>query len=973
MNHSIKLMNFIATTIFLVSCGSNEPKTLASLKYEPEKETALIKDDEIKIEKLSHEEVRQEYRELLDFFEEDALKEKIERRIADVHMMEGVFEHNKAEPKASYYAEATQAYREILEKYPNSPGNAEVLYQLSKAYDIEGKQEESLDALTRLTRQYPNYLNITEAYFRKGDIHFSNQQYKEAQRAYSAVVKADNENLDLNAHYMLGWSHYKQLNYDQSINSFAYVLNQLLAGRSSIEGLGKKEKPLATDSISSISLAFDKVGGAKEIDAVPLLAGQDYIWMIYDNLGQYYLSKELYEESASTFRLYVTKYSNSDRAPDLHVKLINTYVEGGFTQQSLIEKESYVNAYGIGAAYYADRRTMASSIKTSLKIYLSELAGHFHSKGQLHQKEIAELDNKTSIAKAEKDEKLGELYSVSVSSFDKAADFYSKFAQTFPDASNIDEIYFLKAETLFSAYRYPQAIADYERVAYRPKGVSARSNEVNAGYAAIISYEKYIDVLRTGFTYPGKAKSAPLSEDSVGIKEWKQKAVDSMLVFAEKFHYDKRSPAVLNNAAEYLFALDQYENTINVANGLIDKNPQLDKELKKTAYGLIASSHFKLENYPKAEENYINQRALVTENTEEYSTISERLAVSIYKESEVMIARDDPSSAIDQLLKVKRFTPNSSIRVTAQYDAAVLLLEATRWDEAITELLELNQAYPEDKLAVEFPRKLAFAYEKSEAWENAGRAYIVLVNNDPDPVIRQEALFLAATMFEEDTNYAESIKYFKNYVDRYQQPFDNYLEAVYHIAVNYEKLDDQKQQNVWLTKLINVDSGAGSERTDRSRWLAAWANTKYGDYYSSLFAEAQLTQPIVKSIPNKNKWLQSASSRYQAAADYGILEFVSMSSYKIGILYRQFASDLRSAPKPNGLSASDQQVYAEIIEEQARPFDQLAIDLHQANIDRAWAGKFNDWISKSFAEMQVLRPARFNKKELIVSYGNGIY
>ena len=134
-----------------------------------------------------------------------------------------------------------------------------------------------------------------------------------------------------------------------------------------------------------------------------------------------------------------------------------------------------------------------------------------------------------------------------------------------------------------------------------------------------------------------------------------------------------------------------------------------------------------------------------------------------------------------------------------------------------------------------------------------------------------------------------------------------------------------------------------------------------------------LTLPIVKSVPNKNQWLQKASSSYQAAADYGILEFVAMSSYKIGILYRQFGNDLRLAPKPGGLSAADQQLYGSIIEEQAAPFDQLAVDLHQANIDRAWGGKFNEWINNSFAEMRTLSPKRFNKVESIVSYGDGIY
>ncbi len=960
----------VVSLLLLQGCGSNEPKTLASLSYEPEQES-VEKPTEIDIKPITHQELRQEYKAVLGLFEEKALKEKIERRIADVHMMEGTHNQNTDVPKSSYYSEATQAYRDILKKYPNSPDNAEVLYQLSKAYDIEGKQEEALDALSQLTSRYPDYVNIDEAYFREGDIHFSNQRYTKAETSYISVIEANNDKLSLNAHYMLGWSRYKLLEYRQSVDSFSYVLNQLLTNNVNIDDLGKKEKPLVNDSISSISLAIDKIGGAKTIGDIKSLARQNYVWRIYDNLGEYYLAKELYEESASTFRLYVDGYQLSDKAPDLSTKLINTYLAGGFAAQGLKEKENYVNSYGINSRYYSSKNGATTTVKASLKTYLDELASHFHSKGQFYQKEIAEAKKKDSTA-TEK-EKIPGLYENSIASLDKAADFYSEYVQTFPGDERIDEVTFLKAEALFSSYQYPRAIKEYEKVAYQPQGVSAEEHAENAGYAAIISYEKQIDVLKTGKAYKEQLPQKIYSEDSREIKKWKQNAVGSMLTFAETFHTDERSPSVLTNAAEYLFSLNQYRNAIDVSTGLIAKNATLDKTLKKTAYGIIAHSHFKLEEFQQAEDNYLNQRLLVEQGTDEYNQISERLAASIYKKSEVMIAGDEKIAAIDQLLKIKQLTPQSSIRVTAQYDAATLLLEVERWGDAIAELLELQELFPEYEYAVEFPRKLAFAYEKNEDWSNAASAYVFLVSKDPDETIRQEALFLAATMYERDENYIPANQRYESYIQQYPMPFDNYMEAHYRLAVNEETLKNVSGRNEWLTKIIDVDKVAGSQRTDRSRWLGAWANAKYGDYYASAFSQTRLKLPLVKSIPDKNKWLERASTSYQLSADYGILEFVAMSSYKIGALYRQFAGELRGAPAPAGLSESDQQIYASIIEEQAAPFDQLAIDLHQANIDRAWDGKFNEWINKSFTEMRVLHPKRYNKVELIVSYGDGIY
>lgn len=942
------LVPLVGILVMSLGCASNKSNTLGALKYKPQE-----KEEEIAFQKLNHQEVRAEYKELLDLFEDKQLKEQIERRIADVYMMEGVHDQNQKTQRQSYYVDAIKAYRNILEKYPDSPDNAEVLYQLAKAYDMEGDQDEALKMLTQLTARHPGYTNIAEAHFRKGDIHFNNQDYRRAEQSYVAVTQLDKSKLAINAHYMLGWAYYKQTEFNKSVDAFTYVLDQLLLNQSSIESLGKAEKPLVKDTLHSMTLALDRIGGAETIASLKSIATKSYVWMIYEDIGEHYLEKELYEDSASAFRLFVNNHRHSAHAPMLHEKLINTYIKGGFPRKALDEKEAYVNAYGLHSDYQGSRGGMPESVSKSVKIYLDELARHYYNEGQGYQELVAELSEKKN-----RDEKeIAEKAVLSIASFDRAADFYQQYVVTFPNDERIDEIYFLKAEALFLAKRYAEAVGDYERVAYRPTGKSAEKHAPNAGYAAIISYQKHIETL---------------AANSLDVKKWQAQAVDSSLQFAKTFHTDSRSPMVLTNAAEYLFSLDQYQRALEVSGNLIANNPQLDKTLKKTAYGIIAHSHFKLGDYQNAENNYLNQRELVDRTSDEYTQISERLAAAIYKKSEGIVDSGEKEVAIGQLLKIKTLTPNSTIRVTAQFDAASMLLELEQWSRAITELKELAALYPEHELAVEFPRKLAFAYEKNEEWALAAESYLGLSEKDPDAEVRREALFLAATMFEKNKNYATSIEHFKRYDSTYEKPFTSRMEARYHLASQYEKLGDTEKQIFWLKRLIEGDQKAGAQRTDRSRWLGAWANIKHGDYFAAEFSSHKLYLPLVKSLPVKNKSLESAIRQYQSSADYGILEFVTMSSFKIANLYQQFAAELRASPKPGGLSPDEQAIYAEIIEEQALPFDGLAIELYQANIDRAWEGKFNEWIDQSFAEMMKLNPARYNKTEIMVSYGDEI-
>lgn len=938
-----------AVSVLLVGCIGGGSGTIGDLSYTPEKEI------ELNLDKLDHQTVRAEYQEILALVDDDNLKQQIERRIADVYMMEGqkILTQSGApsKPRKSHYREAIKSYRQVLDKYPNSPDNAEVLYQLAKAYDMEGQQDEALGMLNRLTSRHPTFSHNAEAFFRKGDIYFNNKAYHKAEIAYLAVTQMNVPKLRINAHYMLGWSLYKQAVYDKGLESFAVVLEDTLSGGKDLDSLSKIEKPLVKDTLHSMSLALVNNGGAGHISKIGDLASRSYVWMLYDELAEHYLEKERFEDSAITYRSYVTQYSKSEKAPDLHSKLIQVYIRGGFPAQALPEKERFIEYYGLHSGYKGILAGVKPELAPTIKKYLEELARHYHADAQQQHKTLKDIDPEKEADRYNSVDLAG------VASFAKAAQFYQEFIDTFPADKQVAEMTYLKAETYYASHQYQLAITDYEMVAYTIETEKKGEYRAKAGYAAIISYQKIIE---------------KLTLDSSKGKQWQKRAVQSMLRFAQTFHQDERSPAVLTNAAEYLFGLDQYEQALQVASGLIDANKTLDKSLKQTAYGIKAHSLFNLQRFDEAEKAYISQRSLVNKKNEEYAKISERIATTIYKKSEVLVATEKQDVAIAQLLNIKVVAPDSVVRITAQYDAATMLLAMERWPAAIVELKELIELFPNNKLAADFPRKLAYAQEQNQEWAEAAKSYSKLSANDNDPEVRREALFVSATLHEKTEDYDTAIKLFKQYAHAYEQPFDTRMEARYHLATNYESIKDMTRHLYWLRRVIDGDHKGADQRTDRSRWLGAWANAKYGDYFTWEFNRRKLRLPLENSLPKKNKTLQNATQRYQQAADYGILEFVTLSSYNIASLYERFARELRAVPRPAGLSAADSETYTRILNEQAAPFTRLATELHQVNINRAWQGDFNQWIAKSFHSMETLQPARYNKAELEVSYGDEI-
>jgi hypothetical protein len=96
---------------------------------------------------------------------------------------------------------------------------------------------------------------------------------------------------------------------------------------------------------------------------------------------------------------------------------------------------------------------------------------------------------------------------------------------------------------------------------------------------------------------------------------------------------------------------------------------------------------------------------------------------------------------------------------------------------------------------------------------------------------------------------------------------------------------------------------------------------------------------------------------------YGVSEFTTQASFNIGEIYAQLSRDLLKSQRPNNLDELALEQYEILLEEQAYPFEEKAIDIHQANAQRSWKGTYDPWVQRSFAALAKLLPARFNKIE----------
>src|SRR5690606_17139473 len=83
-------------------------------------------------------------------------------------------------------------------------------------------------------------------------------------------------------------------------------------------------------------------------------------------------------------------------------------------------------------------------------------------------------------------------------------------------------------------------------------------------------------------------------------------------------------------------------------------------------------------------------------------------------------------------------------------------------------------------------------------------------------------------------------------------------------------------------------------------------------------------------------------------------------------VYSDFSRSLLESERPAGLDAAELAEYEEVIEEEAFPFEELAIEVHEKNIELVSSGVYNTWIERSLGRLAELVPGRYAKEEISI-------
>ncbi len=925
--------------------GGNGEKTLADLP------PARMPNRETRVAVIDIDRIEASYQRALAAADNPSLQQQIRLRIAELEMARSEQLQHQADHTGPFFDKPIALYHQLieLEKVSSTRGIAadQLHYQLAKAYALDGRTDESAAVLDQLAEAHPDSPYIAETQFRRAERAFAAGSYRDAEQFFQSVVEGDNATLKQNALYMRGWAQFKRSDYELALESFTGVMDQLLANAlqpeqvpGALESLNRASRNLVDDTLRVMALALSNLDGASAIVSLQQQLGpRPYQHLLYEQLGLLYLEQERFTDSAATYQQFVTSNPDSDFAPDFSMRTIQVYEKGNFPSLILPAKQAFVDSYGIRSDFWTQRRgAISSSARAYLHASLQELAKYEHAEAQRLKAEAGEQPSRRQQRDIS-------------ATYAKAALWYREFVQTFPRDPQASTMTFLLAEALYEAEDLPQALAAYEKVAYE---YLDPVNGAEAGYAALLLTQQLIEGVQPSM---GETRA-----------QWQQRKILNALRFAEHFPQDTRAVAVLAQAAPELLQQNRPAEAAQVAERVLAWQPPPAGELVYSSWLVLGHARFDLGEYPQAEQAYWQVLELLPSFAQlpgapTRAELEERLAASIYRQAEAALAAGNTAEAVNQLLRVTQATPNTEIALKALYDAGHYQLELEQWAEAEATLLRFRQRYPDHPLNASLPAKLVVVHQNQSNWQAAADELMLLERNAKDPEERRQALILGAELYEKSGNRAQAITQYRRYAEAYPQPLNEYLEVQHKLVQLLGKAGDSRERRVWLQRLVDTDKRAGNARSDRSRYLAAGAATELAQASYQEFVRIPLNLPLRNSLQRKRAALEKALKEQEQIAAYGVAEFTTQAGYRMAEIYAQLSRDLMASQRPKELDELELEQYDMLLEEQAYPFEEKAIEIHEINARRTREGLYDDWVKQSFDALSKLLPARYAKHE----------
>ncbi|MDF1691226.1 MAG: tetratricopeptide repeat protein [Zhongshania sp.] len=917
----------------LLERNGQNPDRLFMKKLPPKKiADADAEGRRVEMEALNH------YQQVLSLDSAPGVRAEAMRRSADLRIEAA---GRDGDVNMQEVAAATAMYKRLIAEFPDYPNKDHVIYQLARAYELSGRSELAINTLRDLAHDYPQSQRANDALFRSAEMLYLRKRYQEAADEYGRLI-SQNPAMPYwqMAQYKYAWSQYQLSKPELAVGSFTAILSQLKTLRevTSVDQLltyvPEASAELVRDTVRGLSLALAAKADGHNIAAYfAKLPGNHFYPLVYNSLGELLLSKKRYTDAASVFDAFASAYPQHELAMSHSEKAIAAYQQGGFTGLKISAQEAYVERYAadlLAAQASGAADAELPKLSSLLRDYTMEILAFRHAEAQ--QTPVSEAD-------------------LRLQRFAAVAASYRKALAMFPNDSDFATTSMRYADALFDGGEVKAAADQYMAVAY---DLPSYSKPADAALASVKSYRAWL-------------KNAPEAERDAA----QQAVIAASTRMAAAFPQHPERSRVLLASAEDLYVLQRHQEAIAIAEPLLVNAQWTEPSLQSKALSITADAYFAQNSFDKAEMYYAKLLPMIAGEPELQRIAKDRLAVSVYRRAEGLRADGDSALAANLFLRAADLSPDPVLRANASFDAAGQLYAVNNWKQTADVLQRFRSEFPNHEMAGDADKLLAETYQKSAQPALAAGVYarIALVASETLETRRQASL-MAAKLYDQAGLREQARVAIENHIAQFPAPLleaQQFRQRLAEMAPANSELHHR-----WLKEIITADKLA-AQPIAASQLLAADASLQLAMIDVRRANSAKLRLPIAKSLPLRQRAMQTAIDSLAQASAYGFSDITTKASYELGNLYRDFAKALMASEKPRELRGEVLEAYALLLEEQAYPFEEKAISAFEANVARVRDGVWTAGMRQSLFALIELAPAKYGKQPQLEDSYDSLY
>ncbi|MES2825411.1 MAG: tetratricopeptide repeat protein [Pseudomonadota bacterium] len=912
----------LSLSIFIIALGS------ASCSTPPPQDTlgavdirqTKSKKNEVFVKPKSEEEIKNAY---LDYIKNAPTTDKSRRmafnRLAEIELSRiNVMSKKGANDDISENPQYLASLRKSMEllqtslkEYPDAKTNDKTLYQLARTQDQLGEYDESINTLILLCKKYPTSIHYAESQFRIAEKAFSEGKYIEAEVAYSEVMfNANGATFYERSLFKRGWTRYKQALYAEAADDYLAALDKHQFAE--YDSLSTSDKAQFDEYFRALALSFSSLQNTQELQAYfSRLTDFKYLYHSYEVTSDIYLEQERYSDAAEIIEQFITTNPNSPQIPFAYLKKMEAWKMGKFKNRFEDTLEVAYTKFNAKSNYWKTYKSLTDQEKV-----LNAMREHVLRAATYYQEDYQLSRSKTD--------------------FNQANIWYKRYLENYSAYAQQDKVYNLYAELLVAEEQNKDAMHFFELAAYDGNIVLNKE----AAYATIVLTNK-------------------LYEQDKANTTWLSKHIHYALISAQLYPREARYQNAALNAAGLALNNGHFADALALANTLPDNAG--DKMLHQ-ANMIKGLAYIQLKAYADAEIIFGDLLKQNQDQTEQ-KKIQDNLALSIYKQAESNASNNRIENAIQLFARVAQRAPASDIAPKALYEAIVLAMKHEQWTVAIHHIQQFQQLFPKHALYNDATKQLSSAYLNAGEGVKAAQTFEQISAQENNQDIKMATLWKAAELYESKHNVDAAIRSFSAYADSYQRPFPQYMEAMYKLTQLHKEIKQPDKVILWQEKISVADQQAPKAiKTDRTNFIAGYVQLDIAKRIQAQFAAKQLLEPLPESLRAKKKFMQDAITAFGQASTYNNPDITTEATFAIGNIYQQFSTALIKSERPRTLKGEELEQYNILIEDQAFPFEEKAIEFYEINMSHSKEGIANQWLTQSFKELEKLFPVRYSKK-----------